>query len=46
MGWAERLVNAWYQGHPALLLLRPLEWLYRAVVQRKGSDHATGSVVA
>lgn len=35
MGLAERLVNAWYQGHPALLLLRPLEWLYRAVVQRK-----------
>ena len=42
MGWAERLVNAWYQGHPALLLLRPLEWLYRAVVQRKRQRFLAG----
>jgi tetraacyldisaccharide 4'-kinase len=32
---ADRLSAAWYQGHPALILLRPLEWLYRWVVQRK-----------
>ena len=42
MGWAERLVNAWYQGHPALFLLRPLEWLYRAVVQRKRQRFLAG----
>ena len=35
MSLAERLTTAWYAGHPALVLLRPLEWLYRAVVQRK-----------
>ena len=42
MGLAERLVNAWYQGHPALLLLRPLEWLYRSVVQRKRQRFLAG----
>lgn len=42
MSWAERLVNAWYQGHPALLLLRPLEWLYRSVVQRKRQRFLAG----
>ena len=42
MGWTERLVNAWYQGHPALLLLRPLEWLYCAVVQRKRQRFLAG----
>src|SRR5690606_1852116 len=35
MKLADRLLAAWYQGHPALLLLRPLEWLYRQVAQRK-----------
>ncbi|MEO4046409.1 tetraacyldisaccharide 4'-kinase [Pseudomonas sp. CAU 1711] len=33
MSLADRLTAAWYQGHPALVLLRPLEWLYRRVVQ-------------
>lgn len=42
MGLAERLVNAWYQGHPALLLLRPLEWLYRSVVQSKRQRFLAG----
>lgn len=42
MGWAERMVNSWYQGHPALFLLRPLEWLYRAVVQRKRQRFLAG----
>jgi tetraacyldisaccharide 4'-kinase len=32
---ADRLVAAWYHGHPALTLLRPLEWLYRRVVLGK-----------
>jgi len=32
---ADRLTAAWYQGHPALVLLRPLEWLYRRVVLSK-----------
>ena len=35
MSLADRLTGAWYNGHPALLLLRPLEWLYRRVVQRR-----------
>ncbi|WP_043310049.1 tetraacyldisaccharide 4'-kinase [Pseudomonas sp. ML96] len=35
MSLADRLTAAWYQGHPALTLLRPLEWLYRRVVQGK-----------
>lgn len=29
MSFSERLLAAWYQGHPALALLRPLEALYR-----------------
>jgi tetraacyldisaccharide 4'-kinase len=32
---ADRLTAAWYHGHRALTLLRPLEWLYRRVVQGK-----------
>ncbi|WP_068826275.1 tetraacyldisaccharide 4'-kinase [Pseudomonas sp. BMS12] len=35
MSLADRLSAAWYGGHPALHLLRPLEWLYRSVVRRK-----------
>ena len=35
MSLADRLVEAWYHGHPALVLLRPLEWLYRGVAGRK-----------
>ncbi|MEK1907389.1 MAG: tetraacyldisaccharide 4'-kinase [Pseudomonas sp.] len=35
MALSDRLLDAWYRGHPALALLRPLEWLYRCVVQRK-----------
>ena len=35
MSLADRLVAAWYHGHPALTLLRPLEWLYRRVVLGK-----------
>ncbi|WP_285354730.1 tetraacyldisaccharide 4'-kinase [Pseudomonas sp. lyk4-R2A-10] len=35
MAMSDRLLAAWYQGHPALTLLRPLEWLYRRVVAGK-----------
>ena len=35
MAMSDRLLAAWYQGHPALALLRPLEWLYRRVVAGK-----------
>ena len=35
MSLADRLTAAWYHGHPALILLRPLECLYRRVVQRR-----------
>lgn len=31
MGFSDRLLAAWYQGHPALALLRPLEALYKRV---------------
>ncbi|MGH8435427.1 MAG: tetraacyldisaccharide 4'-kinase [Pseudomonas sp.] len=42
MAFSERLLDAWYLGHPALALLRPLEWLYRVVVQRKRSRFLVG----
>jgi tetraacyldisaccharide 4'-kinase len=42
MSLAERLTTAWYAGHPALVLLRPLEWLYRAVLQRKRARFLAG----
>lgn len=35
MTLADRLLAAWYTGHPALALLRPLEALYRWMVKRK-----------
>ncbi|MBX8623457.1 tetraacyldisaccharide 4'-kinase [Pseudomonas glycinae] len=35
MAMSDRLLAAWYHGHPALTLLRPLEWLYRRVVAGK-----------
>lgn len=42
MSFAERLASAWYQGHPALALLRPLEALYRRVVARRRADFLSG----
>jgi tetraacyldisaccharide 4'-kinase len=42
MSFAERLARAWYQGHPALVLLRPLEALYRRVVARRRADFISG----
>ncbi len=35
MSFADRLQRAWYQGHPALGLLAPLELLYRRVVEAR-----------
>jgi len=45
MSLAERITAAWYSGHPALSLLRPLEWLYRAVVLRKRARFLAGEGV-
>ncbi|MBO3277120.1 tetraacyldisaccharide 4'-kinase [Pseudomonas schmalbachii] len=42
MAFSERLLDAWYKGHPALTLLRPLEWLYRSVAQRKRAAYLAG----
>ena len=42
MSLTDRITAAWYAGHPALGLLRPLEWLYRTVVQRKRSRFLAG----
>ncbi|MCY1394450.1 Tetraacyldisaccharide 4'-kinase [compost metagenome] len=42
MAFSDRLLSAWYQGHPALALLRPLEWLYRGVVRRKRERFVAG----
>jgi len=42
MKLAERLQAAWYQGHPALSLLAPLEWLYRNVAQRRREAFVSG----
>lgn len=42
MALSERLVAAWYAGHPALALLRPLEWLYRRVAQRRRARFLAG----
>lgn len=42
MSLGERLVRAWYQGHPALGLLAPLEVLYRQVARRKRQRFLVG----
>ena len=42
MAMSDRLLKAWYEGHPALTLLRPLESLYRGVVQRKRARFLAG----
>ena len=42
MAFADRLLKAWYAGHPALALLRPLEALYRRVVLRKRQRFLAG----
>ncbi|WP_236492214.1 tetraacyldisaccharide 4'-kinase, partial [Pseudomonas sp. PA-5-4A] len=42
MAMSDRLLKAWYEGHPALVLLRPLESMYRHVVQRKRARFLAG----
>ena len=42
MSLSERLTAAWYAGHPALAVLRPLEWLYRSIVRRKRERFLAG----
>jgi tetraacyldisaccharide 4'-kinase len=42
MALSDRLLAAWYAGHPALVLLRPLECLYRKVVQGKRARFLAG----
>lgn len=42
MNLSDRLVAAWYQGHPLLVLLRPLSLLYKAVVQGKREAFLAG----
>ncbi len=42
MAMSDRLLKAWYEGHPALVLLRPLESLYRRVVQRTRARFLAG----
>ena len=42
MSLSERLLAAWYNGHPALVLLRPLEWLYRRVTDGKRARFVAG----
>lgn len=42
MALSDRLLEAWYRGHPQLILLRPLEWLYRRVVRSKRQAFVAG----
>lgn len=42
MALTDRLISAWYTGHPALGLLRPLEALYRRVVNKKRARFLAG----
>ncbi len=42
MAFSDRLLDAWYRGHPALGLLGPLEWLYRRVAERKRAAFLAG----
>ena len=42
MALTDRLLDAWYEGHPALTLLRPLEALYRRVVNHKRARFVAG----
>lgn len=42
MALSDRLLRAWYTGHPLLALLRPLESLYRRVVERKRARFVAG----
>lgn len=43
MSFADRVQRAWYEGHPALSLLAPLEGLYRRVVIAKRNKFLSGA---
>ncbi|WP_217476841.1 tetraacyldisaccharide 4'-kinase [Stutzerimonas stutzeri] len=43
MSLADRLQRAWYEGHPALALLAPLEALYRRVVTARRKQFLSGT---
>ncbi|MCI0917976.1 tetraacyldisaccharide 4'-kinase [Pseudomonas stutzeri] len=43
MSFADRLQRAWYEGHPALALLAPLEALYRRVVSARRKRFLDGA---
>lgn len=42
MAFSDRLLAAWYQGHPALSLLAPLEALYKRVAHRRRQAFIAG----
>lgn len=42
MAFSDRLLEAWYKGHPLLTLLSPLEALYRKVVRGKRQRFLAG----
>lgn len=42
MAMSDRLLHAWYAGHPLLKLLSPLECFYRRVVERKRARFVAG----
>ena len=42
MAMSDRLLRAWYNGHPLLAVLSPLECLYRRVVERKRARFMAG----
>ena len=42
MAFSDRLLEAWYRGHPALGLLRPLEALYRRIAARRRAAFLAG----
>lgn len=46
MALADRLLHAWYEGHPALALLAPLEALYRRVARRRRERYLSGEAPA
>jgi tetraacyldisaccharide 4'-kinase len=43
MAFSDRLLAAWYKGHPALAVLGPLERLYRRVAGRRRQAFKDGS---
>lgn len=42
MAMSDRVLRAWYAGHPLLKLLSPLEYVYRRVIERKRARFVAG----